>query len=359
MTRLTALIVPTLALAAAVAAQTDPTDEAVQKEMKRQNVPGLSLAVVRDGTIIKAAGYGFADIQGRVPATAETVYHIGSISKQFVAAGILLLAQEKRLGLDDPVQKHLRDVPSAWNAITIRHLLTHTAGITRDLPGFDDQKDQPNAQVLRTVFPLPLRFSPGEKWEYSNSGYAALAEIIGTVTGRPWEEYVRARIFTPLGMTATRPTNTTESIAQRARPYTDNNKLLPVEPWRALHPAGGFLSTVLDLAKWDAALYGDTILTAASRQQMWTPVTLKDGTSQPYGLGWELNSPLRNYGPIGTRKVVSHGGSLKGFRAQYARFVDDRVSVILLMNQDDVDWQATLYVVASRHLPAMAEPPAR
>lgn len=319
--------------------------------MKRQNVPGLSLAVVKDGKVVKAAGYGLADLEGKVAATPETVYHIGSISKQFVAATLLVLAQEKRLGLDDRVAEHLRDAPPAWRAITIRHLLTHTSGIERDLPAFDSAKDQDNTQILRSVFPLPLRFQPGEKWEYSNSGYSVLAEIIGTVTGRPWFDYVRERIFTPLGMTATRPTNTTERIAQRARPYTDNNKLLPVEPWKALHPAGGFLSTVLDLAKWDAALYTDRILTATSRQQMWTPVTLIDGTSQPYGLGWELNSPLRNYGPIGTRKVVSHGGSLKGFRAEYARFVDDRVSVILLMNQDDVDWQATLYVVALRHLP--------
>lgn len=325
-----------------VAAQPDQADERIQAEMKRQNIPGLSLAVVKNGTIVKTEGYGFANIKFKTPATPDTVYKIASASKQFIATGIMLLVQDGRLGLGDPISKYLEGTPASWNGITIRHLLTHTSGIVREAPGFDPLKIQPDADVIKTAYSLPLRFAPGAKWEYSNTGYFALAEIIRTVSGRPWGEYLAERVFKPVGMQSTR-TTTTERVPNFAQGYVDNDSLRPAPVWTAVRPSGAFLSTVLDLAKWDAALYTENILSASTRREMWTPVTLNDGKSYPYGFGWMFAS-------VRGHRLVHHPGGMPGFRADIARFVDDGLTIIVLMNLDDVDIDAIIEAAASVYL---------
>ena len=166
-------------IAATGVARADATDDFVRAQIKSQNIPGLSLAVVKDGVLIKAAGYGVADRKTNAPATPDTVYRIASVSKQFIATGIMLLAQEGRLGVDDPVKKFVADAPAPWDRITIRHLLTHTAGLVREPPAFSpfDTKAS-DADLIRSAYATPLRFTPGERWEYSNLGYVMLAEII-------------------------------------------------------------------------------------------------------------------------------------------------------------------------------------
>ena len=148
----------------AAVAQTDRTDEFVKSEMERQRIPGLSLVVLQHGKIVKAAGYGLAERHRKIPATAETVYKIGSVSKQFIATGVMLLVQEGRVRLDDPISKYLAGTPASWGPITLRHLLTHTSGILREAPGFDPFKVQPDADVIRTAYSVPLRFAPGGKY---------------------------------------------------------------------------------------------------------------------------------------------------------------------------------------------------
>lgn len=340
-----------LLFCATLVAQTDQTDEYIKAEMQRQRVPGLSVVVLKDGKIIKAQGYGLADRVRKVPATPETVYKIGSVSKQFIAAGIMLLVQEGRLGLGDPITKYLEGSPPAWNGITIRHLLTQTSGLVREAPGFDPFKIQSDADVIRTAYSVPLRFAPGEKWAYSNVGYFALADIIRTVARRPWTEYLTEKIFKPSGMHATRPTNMRAGVPNLALGYSDNDKLVDASDWPALRPSGAFLSTVLDLAKWDAALYTDSILSEASRRQMWAPATLNDGSSHPYGFGWELGS-------IKGRRQVHHGGGLPGFISEFTRFVDDRLTVIVLMNLDDADVESIALGVADLYLRAPVSPQA-
>jgi D-alanyl-D-alanine carboxypeptidase len=334
------VVVLVLWFGATVVARADKTDDFIKAEMKSQNIPGLSIVVVKDGEIVKRAGYGQANIKLKVPATPETVYRIASVSKQFIATGIMLLAQEGQLTVDDPVGKYLEGTPPAWKAITIRHLLNHTSGLVREAPGFAPFKIQSDAEVIRTAYPLPLRFAPGEKWEYGNVGYFALAEIIRKVSGRPWTEYLTEKAFKPSGMHTTFPTNTKEKVPNRAHGYTDNDKLNPADDWTALRPSGAFLSTVLDLAKWDAVLNTDKVLKESTRRQMWTQGTLKDGTSAPYGFGWQIAS--RN----GT-KLVYHYGGMTGFRAAFARFVDERLTVIVLMNLDDVDPESIVHGVAA------------
>jgi len=340
-----ARLVVVFLLAAPLAALCDPADDFLRAEMKRQRIPGLSLVVLRNGEVIKAAGYGLADRKLEIPATPDTVYKIASASKQFIATGIMLLVQERRIGLDDSLTKFLDGAPPAWNAITIRHLLTHTAGLIREAPGFDPMKVQSDADILRSAYVVPLRFAPGQKWEYSNTGYFALAEIIRKVSGQSWGDFVAARIFKPLGMQATRttPTSATEKIAGYAQGYVDNDTLRDAPQWVALRPSGAFLSTVRDLAKWDAALRTESILTESTRRQMWTPVTLNDGATYPYGFGWMMAT-------VKGHRLIHHPGGMPGFRSDIMRFVDDGLTIIVLMNLDDVDIDAIIGGLAAVYM---------
>lgn len=306
----------------------DTADRLVAAEMARRHIPGVSLAVVRGGKVIKAQGYGFADLEHEVPVTPQTVFKIGSVSKQFLATGIMLLAQDGRLQVDDPVARYLAGAPESWRGITLRHFLTHTSGVSREGPAFDALKVQPDSVVVQSAFARPLEFPTGSKYQYCNVCYFALADIIARVSGKPWDVFLAERVFRPIGMTATRTTTTTRLVPHRARGYTwSDSEYVNAPEYLALRPSGAFLSTVLDLAKWDAALYGDRPLTQASRAAMWTPVRLTGGGSYGYGFGWALDS-------LDGHWRVSHGGSLPGFRAELARFPNDSLTVIVLTNAD-------------------------
>src|SRR5688500_167718 len=179
-----------LALAPAAAAQApasapvpDAVDDYVTAEMQRQKIPGVALAVVRNGTVTKIAGYGLADREQNVRVAPNSVFKIGSVSKQFIAAGIMLLAQDGKLSVDDVVRKFLPDAPEAWSGITVRHLLSHTAGLTREGPAFAPFAPKPDIDVVRSGYASPLQTAPGEKYAYSNLGYFTLAEIITRVSG--------------------------------------------------------------------------------------------------------------------------------------------------------------------------------
>jgi CubicO group peptidase (beta-lactamase class C family) len=336
-----------LLLTATVTVWADKVDDYVKAEMQKQHVPAVSLAVVKDGKIIKAEGYGLANVELNVSAKPETVYKIGSVSKQLIAAGIMTLIQDGKLSLDDKISKFLEGTPDTWKEITVRHLLTHTSGLVREAPGFDPLKIQDDADVIKTAYQLPLRFAPGEKWEYCNVGYFTLAEIIRKVSGKPWGDYLNDRVFAPLGMTATRTTTVTEIVQNRANGYGwRDGKLQNADIYLALRPSGAFLSTVLDLAKWDAALYTDRMLKQSVRDQMWAPVKLNNGTSHPYGFGWELTT-------VGGHKLVHHGGTLPGFRAEIARFVDDKLTVIVLTNGNNAEPNAMALGVADLYIPGL------
>ena len=320
-----------LLLTLSVAVRADQVDDYVKAQMERQHIPGVSIVVIKDQKVVKSMGYGLANVELNVAATPETVYKIGSVSKQFIATGILVLVQDGKISLDDNVSKFLDGTPDAWKPITIRHLLTHTSGIVREAPGFDPLKIQNDADVIKTAYSLPLRFTPGEKYEYCNVGYFTLAEIISKVGGKPWPDFLRERVFAPLGMNSTRTTNMTDLVTNRANGYVwRDGKFQNAAIYFAVRPSGAFLSTVLDLAKWDAALHAGTILKHPTLDQAWTPVKLNNGNTHPYGFGWEL-------APVAGHKQINHGGSLPGFRAQLTRFVDDKLSVVVLTNGDNAN----------------------
>ena len=303
------VVFPFLLISPAYAQATDKVDEYIEAEMQKQNIPGLALAVVKEGTTIKVKGYGLANVELKAPVTPETVFKIGSVSKPIIAMGILSLVEEGKISLDGKVSQYLDGTPDGWREITVRHLLSHTSGIVREAPGFDGAKTQADADVIKTAYPLPLTFAPGERYEYCNVGYFALAEIIRRVTGKPWGEFLSERIFKPIGMNATRTIVFHEIVPNRANAYSfQSGKLSNAEIYLALRPSGAFLSTILDLAKLEAALDSPGFLKPETRALMWTPFKLNSGANSVYGLGWALDE-------VEGHKRIRHGGNLNGFRA--------------------------------------------
>ena len=336
----------------AVALRADSLDEFYVRTIKERNVPSMAVAVVKDGKLIKADGYGTADIERGIPARPETVYKIGSVSKQFIAAGIMLLAQDGRLSVDDRLSRYIPTAPSSWQAITLRHLLTHTSGLVRESPAFDPNKLQTDLEVVAAAFATPLQWKPGDKYDYSNLGYFALADVIRVASGKPWDRFLEERIFAPLGMTSTRTTT-----ADRARVpgylFMDGRHTR-ADDWVALRPSGAFVSTVLDMAKWEAALQEDRILTRASKAAMWTSVKFNDGGSFPYGFGWELDDfPPGGY-TTGVR-LARHEGTIPGFRGVIAHFPDHRLGVIALTNLDRAAVDALVAAAATQFVPDLRQ----
>lgn len=333
------------------AARSDEIDDYINAEIQARHIPGVSLAVIKEGKVVKAQGYGLANVELNVPAGPETVYKIGSVSKQFIAAGIMLLVQDGKIKLDDKISSYLQGTPEAWKDITVRHLLTHTSGLSREAPGFASLKMQSDADLIKSAHDQKLSFAPGEKWRYCNLGYFTLAEIMRKISGKPWGEFMRERIFVPLGMDSTRVTTVRDIVPNRADGYYWRGHLENDEVMLAVRPSGAFLSSALDLAKWDAALSANTVLSQASLDEMWTPVTLNDGKQHPYGFGWELSS-------IAGHKVVRHGGTLTGFRSNYLRLVDDKVSIIVLANGAAALPGVMAIKVAKHYVPELTLEPA-
>lgn len=344
-----ALLVFCFAAFAATTARADAIDDYVASQMRKQHIAGLSLAVIKDGKPVKLKGYGSANLELDVPVTADTVFKIGSVSKQFIASGIMLLVDDGKVSLDDKISKYLESPPATWSDITVRHVLSHTSGLLRESPGFAAFKIQSDADVIKSAYGEPLRFRPGEKFEYCNLGYFILGEIIRKASGKEWPAFMDERVFKPLQMTATRTTDTEAIVPNRANGYAfKNGKRENAVPFLALRPSGAFLSTAVDMAKWNAALDAGRILSRKTLDLMWTPVKLNNGEATPYGLGWYLD-------PVAGHRRVRHGGSMTGFRAEFARLVDDGLSIIVLTNAEAAMPDIIATGIASQFAPDLIE----
>jgi len=329
----------TLILVAA-AARADTVDDIVRAEMESQHIPGAALAVIKDGEPARMQGFGTADLEHDVKVTPQTVFKIGSVSKQCIAAGILLLAEEGKLSLDDSVRKFLDDAPEHWEPVTLRRLLSHTGGLTREGPGFSPFRAQADIDVIRSAYRMPLEFRPGEKWQYSNIGYFAAGEIIKRVSGKAWDEFISERIFVPLDMKASRSTSAFALVPHRAGGYDwQDGEFRNALEFLSVRPSGAFLSSLEDLVKWDAALSGDGSLTAQLRTLMWEAVALNDGKSCGYGLGWQVGDRMG-------KRVLYHGGTMSGSRSFYARFPAQRLSIIVLTNLSSAKPEEIVWKVA-------------
>ncbi len=318
----------------AALSETDAVDAAVQKSMQSRQVPGVSVAVVKDGKVVLAKGYGFSDVEKSIKATEHTVYQLASVTKPFTAMAVLMLAEDGKLSLDGKIADILPGLPAAWAPVTVRHLLSHTSGIKSYTDVFGEQKVPDsrvftNEGILALVTDAPLQFAPGEKYAYSNTGYYLLGMIIEKVSGKPYATVLAERIFTPLGMTSTGLDDYADTRPVRAKGYaTGNGQTTPAEHTHPSQPfsAGALVSTVADLAKWDTALASRKLLKPASYDAMWTPMRLNDGKPSTYGLGWQIE-------PFRTRPRHAHGGGISGFSTFLARYPDDKVTVVVLTNQ--------------------------
>ncbi|AMV40804.1 serine hydrolase domain-containing protein [Planctomyces sp. SH-PL62] len=332
-------------------------DAYIEKAMRDRHVPGLSAAVVRDGQVVLAKGYGLADVEQNVPATVDTVYQLASVTKTFTSAAVMLLVREGKLALDDKINDRLPDLPAVWKDVTVRHLLNHTSGIKSytSVPDFQKSpwKDYAHRELLDLVAKEPLEFAPGEKFEYSNTGYYLLGMLIEKASGEPYGRFTAARVFEPLGMSRTRLNDLQAIIPGRARGYRwDRKELENVAPVSPTQPfaAGALVSSVSDLIKWDAALAEHELLDEATLGSMWTPTRLNGGGESGYGFGWEVSK-------VNGRPMVAHGGGIPGFSTQLSRFPDDRLTVIVLTNAEGGHAGALARGIAGRFAPGLAPKP--
>ncbi len=280
-------------------------------------------------------GYGLADLEQRIPIEPDMVFRIGSVTKQFTAAAILLLEEEGKLSVKDDLRKHLPDYPTSGRVITLEHLLSHTSGIRSytDMEDFGKRsRDDMSVDELIALFQdEPLAFEPGEKYAYNNSGYVLLGAIIEAASGKTYEAYLREKIFEPLGMTQTYYGSASRIVPKRAQGYAGVNDEFQNAEYLSMtlpYAAGSLLSTVDDLAKWDRALYGTELLSQASLDKWWKPFPRANGESTHYGYGWSVSS-------YEGRRVLGHGGGINGFTCHLLRMPDDGVFVTVLTNRND------------------------
>jgi CubicO group peptidase (beta-lactamase class C family) len=315
----------------------DKVDSYISAQLREQRIPGLALAVIRDGRVVKSQGYGLGNIELQVPVTPDTVFQLGSIGKQFTATAILMLAEDGKVSLDDKITRYFPSAARKWNGITIRQLLNHTSG----LADYTDDKyiapggltplheELSDDEILRRFTTLPFNFRPGEKWSYSNTGYAILGFLIAKVSGQSYGDFLRARIFKPLGMSATRVISESDIVPNRAAGYILEKNEIKNQLWVSPHwntlADGALYSTAADMTKWDAAITARALLKGESYAQMRTPAPLNDGKNYPYGFAWDLLE-------VNGHRLQEHGGAWQGFTAHYARYPDDHLSVIVLTN---------------------------
>jgi len=320
-------------------ARGDDVDDLIKSQMQAHHVPGVACLVMRDGHTVKTFYGGFANLEWNEPVGPETVFEIGSISKQFAAASILLLQEQGKLSVDDNISKYLTNTPPVWANIKIRNLLSHTSGIHSydDMDGFELRQHLTQAQFIRQLARHPVDFQPGEKWAYCNAGYNLAGYIVENVSGEDYLSFLEHHIFTPLGMTNSAFRDPLQVIPHRAAGYVFDHSRYYNRDYDLtdLFAAGSIVSTASDLAKWDVALINGGLLNESSRQFWWTPAHLNNGQPVPvsrdgkrsYGMGWFL-------GTVDGHKNIGHGGITSGFSAANELYPDDHLVVIVLSNTD-------------------------
>lgn len=311
-------------------------DRVVEDGLAQTGVPSASVAVVKDGEIAYRHAYGKARLEPATPARPEMRYSIGSISKQFTAAAILLLAEEGKLSLDDPVAKYVPNLTRA-NEVTIRQLLSHTSGYQdywpQDyVPPFMT-KPITSDKILELWARKALDFDPGAQWQYSNTNYVIAGVIVEKVSGQPLLTFLNERIFMPLGMERVENIDAKKLGNSDATGYMRYAlgplRVAPKEGPGWLFAAGELAMPAGELAKWDISMIGQRLLKPASYKEMEAEARLKDGSGTGYALGLQT-------GNLNGRRVVRHGGEVSGFTATNMVFPDDRAAVVVLTNQDAV-----------------------
>jgi CubicO group peptidase (beta-lactamase class C family) len=314
-------------------AQTDvasAVDVYLRQEIKDQNIPGLAVAMIHRGEVLVARGYGLANIEHEVPVDDRTLFQSGSLGKQFTAAAVMLLAEDGSLSLDESVTTYLPEAPEEWAPITIRHLLTHTSGVadytTED---FDYRRDYSEEDLAGMAYAQAREFPPGSRWNYSNTGYVLLGIVVGRVAGQFYGDFLRERVFDPLGMPSARIISEEDIVPHRASGYRLVDGHWKNQEW--VSPSlnttadGSLYVSLRDLIAWDKGLRSRAVLHEDSWNQVFERVRLTSGRPYPYGFGWFIEE-------VGEHAVHRHSGSWQGFVAYLARYVDEDLTVIALAN---------------------------
>lgn len=330
-----------LAFTSQLSAQTQLSSDVAEKidklateTLARTGVPSASIAVVKDGRIVYAKTYGDAKLEPKTPATTQMRYSIGSISKQFTAAAILMLQEQRKLSLNDKVAKYFPDLTRA-NEVTIRQLLSHTSGYQDYWPQDYVMKPMLSPTTARAIMDAwakkPLDFEPGTKWQYSNTNYVIAGAIVEKVTGMPFFQFLQQNIFKPLSMTSVMDIDQSRLTESDPVGYMRFAlaplRIAPKEGAGWLFAAGELAMTAEDLAKWDISIMDRKLMNPGAYGELGTEVLLNNGVGTNYGLGMNVSMALN-------RRALSHGGEVSGFVAQNIVFPDDRAAVVVLTNQD-------------------------
>lgn len=350
------VLAPVTTLAAGVTQTTQlEVDQYMQGQLVEQRIPGMTLVVVRDGAVIYAKGYGYAERETARPVKPEDRFQIGSISKSFTATAIMLLAEEGKISLDDKLDKFIEAVPPQWSGITIRHLLNHTSG----LPEYPDDSTfaDLNANKILGEDDMLARFrayapgwEPGTRYRYCNVGYDILGIVVRRVSGKAYFDFLRERVFGPLGMHSARLVAPKPARADSAIGYEfKNDKPVPFVTTDAMlvylgMGASGIELSAMDMAKWDAALYTDKILKQSTLALMWTNNALvqaanADNADIYYGLGWQLRTQ-------NGKRWVYHSGGMPGHVTDFMRYPDQKLTIIVFTNLSDQNANARKIVRA-------------
>jgi CubicO group peptidase (beta-lactamase class C family) len=326
----------------------------VKGELVRQKIPGVSIAVVSDGKPTLVKGFGLANVEHQVAATPDTIFQSGSVGKQFTAMAVMMLIEEGKAKLDDKINAHLTDVPTEWSGITIRHLLTHTAGLGDYPQDFNLQQDATEAEIFKKLqLPKPSA-APGERWAYSNVGYVTLGVLIRKLSGQFYGDFLKERVFKPLGMTTARVISEQDIVANRSGGYMLVKGELKNQTWVApmlnTTADGALYLTAHDMVKWEAGLSSSKLLSKAGYDAMWAPVKLNNGSTHPYGFGWMFAN-------VNGNQVIEHSGSWQGFKAHIVRYPDKKLAVIVFANLAQANPTSIAHGIAGIVDPTLKQPP--
>ncbi len=309
----------------------DKLDDYIRAEMQRCLVPAFAFGVFEDGQILRSGAYGLANIELRVPANRNTVFEIGSVTKQFTATLVLMLMEENKLALDDRIDVYLENLPETWRGVTIRQLLNHTSGIPdiEEIFGYGSYRNiYTYDQIIAVANSTNVYFPAGTGMHYSNTGYFLLGHILEKIEGMPYAAFLRQRIFDPIGMVHTRQSDPGDVILNRCTGYERVGHVLhnrdAMQPTACL-AAGTIVSTVGDMAKWDSAITHHRLLKPETQKLMWQQTRLSNGETRNYGFGWFIDDWHGH-------PCVEHSGGTAGFSCDYRRFQDLGLSVFVVCN---------------------------
>ena len=330
----------------------EAVDRFILEEMERAKIPGMAIGIVRKGEVLAAKGYGLANVEHQVPVSAETIFQSGSVGKQFTAAAVMLLVQDGKLSLDDPITKFFTDAPEPWKRITVRHLLTHTSGIPDyNAKSLDYRRDYTEDDLTRVAYDLKLEFPPGLRWNYSNTGYVLLGILVHEVSGQFYGDVLRERVFTPLEMKTARVISEADIVPNRAAGYRLVADELKNQTWVAPQlnttADGSLYVSINDMVAWSKGVSQKAVLGKNGWARVLEPARLNSGSRYPYGLGWQIDT-------IAGQVRFHHGGSWQGFKTFLSRYEREDLTIIVLANLAQADTERIEEGIAAILMPSLA-----